>query len=248
MEKNINNLKFNKDIDEGVDSLTKSFKDYFEEITYLINKAEECQNIIDKYDEVSRSEFYKLITKFGLGTNLTRQDYTNIISLYYNREYEGPVEILTDMSCPVIEEYGYGKDLEQKREFRKVKLEVVYSNRCNISTKHRYTKEEIEELLDYQKIIILRDIVDWNYSCTNTNPYPKYDKVFGDENEIEDVSGKYYDMMLKYLRTKFDKDVLMAIKDKLVSIIKKERDIMLSIEKKFNEESFQKKLSKLENK
>ena len=247
MEKNIDNLKYNKDKDDELDNLSKNFNDYFEEISFLINKAEECQSIIDEYDDLSNQAFYKKIKKLGIGSNLTRFDIIKIISLYYGREYEGIEKIRTEMSHPVLAEYGHGKDLESKREYRTVNLEVVYGN-CNLSNIHRYSKEEIEKLLKYQKIVILSDQIDWDNSCSDTNRYPDYPTVYGEVNEIEDSNGKYYRMMLKYLKIKITKEKLINLQKELVSIIKREKSIMDSINKQYNSDSFQKKLSKFNDK
>lgn len=247
MEKSIENLKYNKKKDEELDDLSKNFNDYFKEISFLISKAEECQSIIDEYDNLSNPDFYKKIKALGIGSDLTELDIINIIGLYYGREYEGIEKIQTNMSWPVIEEYGHGKDLERRREFRTMDLEVIYGN-CNLSNRYRYSKEEIDKLVNYQKIIILRNKIDWDNSCGDTNRYPEYPTVFGKENQIEDSKGKYYRMMLKYLKTKITKEKLIELQKKLVSIIKKEKNIMDSINKRFNNDSFQKKLSKFENK
>lgn len=232
---------------ENNDKLTIAFNNYLKELLVLIKKADECKKIIKKYNSLSDLAFYNIMKTFNGNSNITIKDRIKIISLYYKKDFEGIRKIRTSMSHPVIEEYGHGKDLESRREFRTVDLEVVFRD-IDLDLYHYYTREEINKLIKDKKIVIMSSMVNWDNSCSDTDRYDLTPSVNDETDQFEEKDGKYFGTMLKYYRNIYSKENLTKIKKDYIEQIKDKRDIMLSIEKRFNEESFQKKLNKLTNK
>ncbi len=245
MEKSVNNLKFayeNK-------KYPSSFQDYLDEVEFLLGKAEECQNIIKEYDNLSDINFYKRLLELDIDTDLKRYEYANILGIHYNKEFRGTEVIQTTFKVKTGDYVGHGKDMEYRTMDSALKLEVAYVN--NISTKHFYTKDEIDELLRMGYIVILRKEIDWFVSAHGNEICPKCDIESNEGNiysEFTDFDGKYYESTLKYMRKKFNKENLNVILDKLVGLVRAEMNIMSTIEEMYKEKGFQKKLSKLENK
>lgn len=248
MVKDIRNLEFIEREEETI--LSKTFKRYTEEISFLISKAEECKLLINDYDTLTNGRFYNRIKELNIDVSLKPWDYPEIIGLANKKKYNGPVTINTNMRKEVLEEYGHGKDLECKREDRGVNLLIIYTDK-NMDFKHRYTKKEIEELLDKEKIVILKRETDWSNKYNFSHDYvPDYDEVFSRSETYEFVEpeGKYYREMLKYMRTKFSKERLQRMFSLLMDKINQEMEVMKQLQKEFKKGDFQKRIGLLQNK
>ena len=249
MDKRIDTLSFNKEEGEK-DKLSKTFADYLIEINYLIEKAEKCQELINNYDNLSDMKFYQEIKELGIDNELHGYDYANIVSLVNHEKYHGPMKIKTNMKVLTGNISGHGKDAEYYKEDRGVSLIVLYTETLNKDG--LYTKEDIDLYLNSGKIVILAKEVEWFRSYYGNGEYcPNYGIKSIDGNiyrEFIDYEGKYYKATIKYIKKKFNKDRLKFTKNKLMEIIKKEMDIMLSLEKQFNEKKKKKRIGELENK
>ena len=247
MDRSVFNLRF----DEEGNELNNVFVAYTKELDFLIDKAEECLNLIKDYDEISDLKYYQRAQKFGIDSKFKSYDYMYIIGMANNTNYKTTITIRTKMKKIVVEEKGYGKDKEVKKVERPVNLYVLFKD--TIRADYAYSKEEVDELLNAGEIVILNTETECDkFAPSDYVNVPDYDVVFhsdrGHSYEFEDYDGKYYDTTVKYMRVKLSKDKLKDIYNKLKVKIDRERDIMDSLINEFKKHNFDKRIGKLNNK
>lgn len=237
--------------DRKDNTLTRTFDSYVLELDFLISKAEECLKLIKDYDEISDIKYYQRAKKFGIDSTLKSYDYMYIIGMANNTKYKTTATIQTKMKRIVVEEEGYGKDLEYHNVERPVNLYVLFKN--SIRTDYAYSKEEVDELLKSGEIVILNTETVWDGNVYSDYVFvPEYEVVFhsgrGSSYEFEDYDGKYYDVTIKYMRIKLNKERLEDIYNKLKVKITNEQAVMHDLVNEFNKHDFEKRIGELNNK
>ena len=222
--------------------------EYIERIKFLMEKIEMCQFLIDNYNDISDEEFYEKIKLLGINSSLDSDDYRNILSLHYNKKYNGPLDIDTRMHEYIIEEEGYGKDLERHRVKSGVELTVVYTPKA-IYKGHIYTKDEIKELLDNNSIVIIhKDNLDTAY-LSSSEEWPNFEvalKDFWGNDKFEVKGEKYYDSTIKYIKKINNVDELRKTIESILKLLKEEINITDYLQQQFNDNRIQKRIKALE--
>ena len=246
MKEKLYGLNFNGEI-----SLADSYEKFINEINTIITSAEECRNMINDFDNLTDKEYYELTKKYPYGTKLDHGDYIKIIELANDKKYEKPISIKTALKTLVPVDTGYGKHTKTKLEHRAVDLKVLYEENSIDSTK-RYTKSEIEELINNKKLVVLKTEIDWNNNeYDNYEDCPVYNGVYDFSDikwEFEKPEGRYYNAMLKYNKIRNNKERLEEIYKELVFVVRAKLYVRQALETDFEEKGFQKKLGELENK
>ncbi len=191
-------------------------------INMLIEKAKLCRQLIADYDNLDNKEFYDRLNELGIQNKLEDEDYYEIIGLTDGEEYYGPEEIKTHMYDWFWKKAIVDNITTHSSEKKGLNLLVLYTE--DVSDTRYYKEEEIEKLLDENKIVIL----DKRYA-TEYPPYingqpvkcPKYDfacangyKAFFSER------GKYYNETLRYIKQIMNKEVLNGILEELERLLR----------------------------
>ena len=221
--------------------LSDTFTRQMDKVQKLYEKALICKGMITEYDNLSDEEFYSRLKTLGINSYITSQDYINIVELANQRKYYGPSYIRTEM-----DEFVTHMDDEDDigRELIGVRFMVVCDGN-DLDSHKRYTKDEIKELLDKKRVVILEkheDIPSYkNEIC------PKYEEIFTNPNGLFiKRNGKYHSTMLSYVRKEITKDKLREIFAELLRILKEEVNILEMCTKAFTEKDYQKKIGALE--
>jgi len=178
-------------------------------IEKLLNGAESCKKMIDNRKKISNNDFYTMLNEFAHITNWNESDRYNVIELAYNFKIVGEVILPTEMQRIVQKNEGHGRDFSWWNEKINVDLRVVYNKDFKVNYNHVYSIEEIQNLIDEKKIIIICEeerTTPWD-GKDYKEKYHSFNYAYDDysfEYEFFNEGGKFYPYTLKYIRKKIN--------------------------------------------
>ena len=177
----------------------------------LIHGAESCKEMINNRGEISDSDFYRMLNEFSF-MHFGERDYYNVLELVYHTNFVDDTVMKTDMH-KIIQKRDNGIWWEYRTDYH---FRVLYAEDFKVDSNHSYTIEEIKQLIEEKKIVLLSKVR--VLSCTDVDykkeefgnstdlilheNYEKFDCAFHGNREYEffHVDGKYYPYTLKYIK------------------------------------------------
>lgn len=191
------------------DEVLKIFKKRLTEKIDLVNKL-----IDTDYDSLTNEEYYYLIRNI-FDIILKEQDFLAYISKMRKKEYSYFCTIPTSMTFSEYKSEGKGINSSFWKQTYQVFVEVAVSDKTNLDSKKKYSKEEIRNMylanqitvLDYESMELEKFMKDMeNFDEYPTPIYKLAKKIIPNNEEYKNE----FDFYMNALRRKVNKEFIMG--------------------------------------
>lgn len=197
------------------------------EIDDLLSGAEDWQRLFK--ENISDEEFYKILTGMAFIMDWDEQDFLNIVRKYYGKKFVGSKTIETKMQKTVLRTgdrcNALGK-FDSWYEDVGINFIILYTEDANVSSAHIYSADEIRELIENNKIVLVtekeRKLFD---SDKGKEEYQIFDCAYHKEYSLRnflDENSKFYSSTLKYIRERLTTEKLKQLLDRNIQHINSE--------------------------
>ena len=174
-------------------------------VDQLLQSAESCKAMIENRKKIKNQEFYDMLNEFAFITEWNDYDCYRVIELAYNKKFEGSI-LKTTMHRMSNMDDSNKKNNEYCDQVVGVNYKVLCDKDYRIKYEHMFTKEDVQNLIDYNLIVILKE-EERRLSHSKPDYKPEkyqefecaYDK-YSMQYEFFHENGKFYPYTLRYIR------------------------------------------------
>lgn len=133
---------------------------YYSELEYVIDSIENVlwalnELVNNEYKDINDEEYYHIVNKlYNIEFNMT--DVLRILSIINNKKYDKIQRLKTRVVGEVLQTEGHGRDFSWWNETRQLVLDLITPEGLVIDKNYNYSKEEIEDILNYYKVYLYK--------------------------------------------------------------------------------------------
>lgn len=177
------------------------------EIEKLLHSAESCNKIVNNGIKLSDNDFYLFLNEFARITGWSQFDCQQVINMANGFKYDESSTLITSMQ----------RVLPESGEIVRIYLDIIYNQKFNVDSKHVYSVEEIEKLVNQKKIIIVCEKasnIDYDKKYYRSEEYHSFECAYDEDNleyEFFNEGGMFYPYTLMYIRKELSSDKIRKL-------------------------------------
>ena len=154
---------------------------YYSELEYVIDSIENVlwafnELVNNEYKDINDEEYYHIVNKlYNIEFNM--YDIFRIFGIINKKNYDKIQRLKTRVVGEVLQTEGHGRDFSWWNETRQLVLDLITPEGLVIDRNYSYSKEEIEDILNYYKVYL------YNVSTKALGIFPDAD--FEEEKELD---------------------------------------------------------------
>lgn len=193
------------------------FSDVNRGIEQLLHGAESCKEMIDNRRKISDKDFYNMLNEFASVYDWNDYDCYCVLEMAHNMSFVGEATIDTTMRAIVRKTEGHGRSFDWWDEEVGIGFKILYTKDFKINCEHKYTTDEIDQLIAEKKIILVSEVersLAWHENNYKVEEYKKFDYAYDDYNMLDkffNENGEYFPYTLKYIRKQLNSKKLKKL-------------------------------------
>ena len=196
-----------RDTDENnADIFKTELEEYIRKIKELVDSD---------FEAISDKKFFDLLSNI-YDITLEEEDYLEMFSRLYNRDYSYATELKTDMIYKDRADEGHAKDYSWWQQLYQASYYVAIDSDCELDDNKVYTRDELLELSDKHSIVLMHENSDELDDLSGLSETEEYNPLRTADVRIESYSNnitqfalEHFDVFAQILREKYTRKVVI---------------------------------------